>query len=191
MKKNNKQMSFIDIDNDFVEEVQEEKTVSVEDAIATAYKSGVTIKNIVKEFNTSYGRVYGILNSKGVPLRNGRYKRSESGSRLQNMSKLEQASLIADYQKGVPLSEIRKKYSINKHGCYSILDAHNIPRKQDHKYKNKMAIKQARVDTRIPTVVLSEGMLEVSKEGEILNIVIHKELTSSIDRVNVNFKLAE
>ncbi|WP_226803050.1 hypothetical protein, partial [Collinsella aerofaciens] len=144
-----KQLSFIDIEKDFIEDEEElflpkkkptesqeteEETdiplpLTLDEIVAKQYKEGKTLKEITKANGISYGKVYEILNRLNIPLRHGRYSSSKSGDRIMTMTQLEKKSLIADYKAGMPMNEILEKYQINKHGCYSILDEAKVERR--------------------------------------------------------------
>lgn len=116
----------------------EVERLSMEDIVAKQYKLGMTLKQIQREHNISAGKVYEILARKQVPLRNGRQP-SKSHERLSMMTELEKKSLVRDYKDGMPLESIFKKYDINKHGCYIILDEADIPRRLERETGNELA----------------------------------------------------
>jgi len=112
-------------DYDFTEELLEYD----EQVIISRYKLGVTLKEIIRMHGISYGKLYEILNRHNVPRTVGRYNNSASGDRLSYMSEGEKINLINDYENGMALSLIYSKYHINKHGCYTVLDEAQVPRR--------------------------------------------------------------
>lgn len=206
---------IIDFENDFTEEeedvflTREEKGIGVEnttleDIVASKYKLGLPIKQIRKEHNISSGKVYEILARKGVPLRNGRY-RSKYMERATTMSQLERQSLILDYEMGTPLEDIYKKYDINKHGCYLILDEANVPRRQDRPLTSTEFVELDEHDvsgmvdkvknkpdtlTDNKNAGLNEGVSwEIEKGKRTLHITVDESLKYNIDCVNISITL--
>jgi len=130
----------IDILNDFTEEevavfsptpAMDNEDISEANRVAAMYKAGLSIKDILTANNISTGRMYEILNRKQVPLRKGRKVNTESARRILMMTAKQKQDVIIDYRDGVKVKDIFKKYDINKHGLYSILDEHNVPRKDN------------------------------------------------------------
>ena len=107
------------------------ENVSEAERVAAMYKAGVSIKDILTANEISTGRMYEILNRKQVPLRKGRKTNTESARRILMMTAKEKQDVIIDYRDNMKLSTIFKKYDINKHALYSILDEHNVPRKDN------------------------------------------------------------
>ncbi|AII27998.1 hypothetical protein LD13_gp097 [Bacillus phage Bobb] len=109
-------------------------TVSAEDvaseaAIVKMYSEGRTVGEIQDTFKISSGKMYEIITRHNLPLRNGRIKNSKAGKRLQEMTKNEKRNLVKDYEDGMNLNDIYKKYNINKHGTYTILNEFKVDRK--------------------------------------------------------------
>lgn len=113
----------INFEHDFTDDI----LLYDEEIIVSQYKLGMTLKVITKIHGISYGRLYEILNRHKVPFK--RYAASASGDRMSYMTDEERVNLIKDYEKGMALSLIYSKYNINKHGCYSILDEAQVPRR--------------------------------------------------------------
>ncbi|AMQ66485.1 DNA binding protein [Bacillus phage Shbh1] len=130
----------IDLENDFTEVEEEvfkvdnkkdqvEAGGKLEDIIAKKYKLGMNVREIYRNHNVSIGQIYDILRRKHVPLRHT-VTNSRSAQRVKNMSQEEIECLVNDYVSNrLTLEEIYKKYNINKHGCYMILDEVGVPRK--------------------------------------------------------------
>lgn len=220
----NDKSRFIDLDKDFVEEESEQlnvneqlelfkesmwKTVetatndvpsSVEEQIASQYKMGVSVVALAEKYDMSHGAVYAILRRKGVPLR--RQGIGKSYDRVNSMTKEEKNNLIREYTDGVPLHEIYKKYNINKHGTYIILDQANVPRRGIKNVKRgKPAKKPASALTFNPTSAIVNpsnnekvGMngtktspIEISLKDGVLHINITEIAQSPVDKIYVTF----
>lgn len=106
------------------------KTSSIERNVLNQYISGAPVTMIIRENEISSGTLYSILQKHKIPNRS-RPSKVASTERLAEMSNITRNSLIIDYQQSVPLSKLFEKYDINKHGVYSILDAENIPRRNN------------------------------------------------------------
>lgn len=141
----------LDIEVDFIEDEEEggesktKDTLTLDEIIVKKYKLGMNLTKIMHDHNISSGSLYNILNRNRVPLRNGRHT-SKSQDRVTNMSQMEKKSLISDYLKGMTLIDIYKKYDINKHGCYQILDEAGVPRRQDVDLADSSATYEPRED---------------------------------------------
>ena len=178
---------FIDFDNDFEEEQSAAASLglSQDDIVIKQYKVGMTVKAIVADNGISYGKVYEILSRNGVPLRSGRYNNTKSGERILTMGELEKRSLINDYLAGMQLKALFEKYEINKHGCYLILDAANIPRRHLHIKSEEEDIVEIMPPIELiadpaPTqFMVDEAPIVVRREGDTLYINI------STDKVSV------
>lgn len=103
--------------------------VASESAIVKMYSEGRTVGEIQDTFKISSGKMYEIITRHNLPLRNGRIKSSKAGKRLQEMTKNEKRNLVKDYEDGMNLNDIYKKYNINKHGTYTILNEFKVDRK--------------------------------------------------------------
>lgn len=103
--------------------------VASEAAIVKMYSEGHTVEEIKNTFKISSGKMYEIITRHSLPLRNGRVKSSKAGKRLQEMTKKEKRNLVKDYEDGMNLNDIYKKYNINKHGTYTILNEFRVDRK--------------------------------------------------------------
>lgn len=201
-----KQLSFIDIEKDIVEdeelflpkkestelqETREEADIplplTLDEIVAKQYKEGKTLKEITKENGISYGKVYEILNRLNIPLRHGRYSSSDSGDRIMTMTQLEKKSLIADYKAGVPINEILKKYQINKHGCYSILDEAGVERRMKVRSLPINGVLSA-VSKAGKTKSKSSIPLDMVIDGDTLRITIDKETIQSIKAITIEIK---
>lgn len=187
---------LIDIENDFLEDEEaifkpkaepkdSAKPLTLDEQIVKKYKVGMTLKQITTEHGLSYGKVYEILNRLGVQLRHGRYNASKSGDRLLTMSSFEKASLVADYQSGLSMKELLDKYQINKHGCYSILDAHQVPRRNKH---NTLGVDIERVANThakaMFTITPATPALTLHREGNTLFIKVKQSEMDGIEQVN-------
>jgi hypothetical protein len=194
---------LIDFENDFTEEEEmlflpKDTPLTTEEIIIKQYKLGMTLKQIVKGNGTSYGRVYEILNRNGVPRRHGRYN-TDSGDRLLTMTKLERASLISDYNEGLPISEIMSKYDINKHGCYTILDEAGVPRRQNkrpldmdiEKIANAGEEKTEQLEMDLDKVVDSVAVAEVKWDETTRTLHITLDTAKTTDKINVVVDLKE
>lgn len=206
----------IDFEKDFLEFTDEEESafqtqgdkedtteqdkgriLTEEEVVAKKYRLGMSVQQIRKEHDISFGKVYEILAKKDVPLRNGRY-RSKSNDRISMMTELEKQSLIADYKGGMQIEQIYKKYDINKHGCYIILDEANVPRRLDRtpekspipEMVENIKVKSSE-DTAKTLKIKSPAIMEISRDGDILNINVTKQRENPIDFVNVSFKLED
>jgi hypothetical protein len=171
-----------------IKKVEAAKPLTPEEIIIKQYQGGMTLKQIVKGNGTSYGRVYEILNRNGVALRSGRYN-SKSNNRLVVMSKLEQASLIADYKAGLSMVEILEKYNINKHGCYAILDTAGVPRRQN---KNPLLLdinKITEVEKYVVTPATEPIMAHWDETTRTLHIKVKKN--RPIENITLTFNLGE
>ncbi|WNO29900.1 hypothetical protein [Bacillus phage SDFMU_Pbc] len=103
--------------------------VASEAAIVKMYSEGHTVEEIKNTFKISSGKLYEIITRHSLPLRNGRIKSSKAGKRLQEMTQKEKRNLVKDYEDGMSLNDIYNKYSINKHGTYTILNEFRVDRK--------------------------------------------------------------
>ncbi|AGB62718.1 hypothetical protein [Bacillus phage phiAGATE] len=103
--------------------------VASEAAIVRMYSEGHTVGEIQDTFKISSGKMYEIITRHSLPLRNGRIKNSKAGKRLQEMTKKDKRNLVTDYENGMNLNDIYKKYNINKHGTYTILNEFKVDRK--------------------------------------------------------------
>jgi len=157
----------IDILNDFTEEevavfsptpAMDNEDISEANRVAAMYKAGLSIKDILTANNISTGRMYEILNRKQVPLRKGRKVNTESARRILMMTAKQKQDVIIDYRDGVKVKDIFKKYDINKHGLYSILDEHNVPRKDNpelhigHHHNNSNRLTKAEKEDMIKEI---------------------------------------
>lgn len=205
------ELRAIDLENDFLEEDEQlltpeaDRPLTAEEVIIAQYKMGMTLKEIVKGNGTSYGRVYEILNRNNVQKRKGNYNSSQSGDRLLVMSQLEAASLISDYKEGVPLAEIMNKYSINKHGCYTILDEAGVPRRHKKspltldinkiieagKTEELPTTPKKKIQFKMKPVAPPEEPVELALDGNTLHIHITKREITSLDKINIVINLKE
>lgn len=123
----------IDVNNDFVEHeedsnVNEAPTLTKDEAIVQKYKMGMSVRDLAEAYNMAIGTVYSKLRrSKKVKI--GISERSKYLDRIQNMSEQNKKQLIKDYQNFMTLQDIYKKYGINKHTCYAILDDAGVERR--------------------------------------------------------------
>lgn len=158
--------------------------------VAQQYKAGLSATKIMKDNNISAGKMYEILRKKGVALRSNRYA-TKGTLRTVMMTEQEKRNLIADYQSGMSLGDIYKKYNINKNGCYSILDEANVARREKaglveqkpkkHKTKRKGKKKAAEK----PEVIVHLGPVEAELEEDCLYITIKAAVVAPTDKVKV------
>lgn len=188
---------LIDIENDFLEDNESifvptpQKAplpLTTEELIVKQYKLGMTLKQITTENGLSYGKVYEILTRLGVALRHGRYNSTKSGDRILTMSSLEKSSLIADYLAGFHVKDMLERYSINKHGLYSILDEANVDRRQK---SHTQAVNVGKVAKAMTTLRVepTEEPIEAWTEGNMLRIVIRKSaFNQDVNELRLNFE---
>lgn len=194
----------IDLQNDFTEEeeavfqvikpnisatdiTEDSEAYEFERTIVSMYKAGVPIKEMKW---VSIGRVYEILAKHGVELRNGRY-RSKSNDRIITMTALEKKSLIAEYKKGITLAEIYRKYDINKHGVYILLDEAGIPRRRDAVIGREKAAEMVHNMNKSTTAKLKTEPIEISRKGDTLYVKITKRMPTDLSHINVSINLGE
>lgn len=104
-----------------------EVDLSVEDQLVAAYAEGTKMKEIAHTFNMSMGKIYTILNARGITTRRTSYVMSEALSDLDTEDIMQ---LITDYETGASVMELQDKYRLHKNGVYYILDSYNIPRRK-------------------------------------------------------------
>jgi hypothetical protein len=214
----------IDIMNDFTDEeiealavpkptldaIAEDSTLPTDKKIAMCYSSGIPVKPILDHFDISAGRLYDILSREGVQT--GRFKASKSAKRIDSMTAKEKQDLINDYRSGMQMNDIFDKYDINKHGCYSVLNEHKVPRRQNYKpkgqktkkianemLKNIAAVTPTTTEERrrdileAPIVKLTREEFNVKKHGPSLRIDIKKNVfkTEDIESITVQLKYKE
>ena len=190
---------LIDIERDFTEEEEmlfkpgivtpkEELPDTMEEIVIRQYKLGMTLKQITKGQGLSYGKIYEILHRHNVPLKHGRYNHSGSGDRMLTMSQLEKESLVTDYLAGMELKDLYEKYNINKHGCYSILDAAGVARRQK---RHTVALDLDKI-IRATTVADSEvEPVEFFDEGETITVIINKNAVRPVGKIDFTIYLSE
>ena len=190
--------SKIDIENDFTEEevaAIAPKPLPKEEQIAKKYQAGLPVLQIAKEHNISTGKIYNILNRKGVKLRNGRTLKSQSASRLITMTAVQKQNLINDYLDGMMLKTIFDKYDINKHGTYAILDEQNVPRRDDpslhtgHHYNNSRnrAARKA-YKSHAKAAAEAEDVSYYIEDGTLC-ITISKKRIMPVENIQISFEL--
>lgn len=216
---------LIDFDNDFTEEEEAvfqatpQNTITarvgvtalleLEEQVVKKYRGGMSVVQIAKDYDISFGKIYDILARHGVPLRNGRSKRSKSYKRLKSMTRKEKETLINDYINGMSLKEIFKKYNINKHGVYTLLNEANVPLKQDRKLHNEKEwqsevepkhgqrtifdfIDEAEEDKEVEAKTETEAetdtkSVKIEKKDGTLHIELTKHVFQDVDTVKVSF----
>lgn len=141
--------------------------VASEAAIVKMYSEGRTVGEIQDTFKISSGKMYEIITRHNLPLRNGRIKSSKAGKRLQEMTTNEKRSLVEDYEDGMNLNDIYKKYNINKHGTYTILNEFKVDRKVAIRKVADRGSKSATLDNSrnmllIDTPSMSDWMIPAS-----------------------------
>ncbi|QEG13675.1 hypothetical protein MARVELLAND_153 [Bacillus phage vB_BspM_MarvelLand] len=109
-----------------------------EELVATEYKNGVKQQDILDKYVLSTTQLYDILTRNQVPLRN-RMRSSKSADRLMTITKMEMETFEYDYNQGMHLEKLYKKYDLNKHGLYKLVDMLGLPRR-NKKIKGKQQL---------------------------------------------------
>lgn len=107
-------------------------THSIEQAIVQDYLDGVGVAIIHYKYRVSYSVIYGVLAREQVPFRVNARKLV---SKMKGVNDRMARSIIYDYVSGVTTLEIYKRYNIHKNMLYTILDMHDIPRREHRKMK--------------------------------------------------------
>ena len=187
---------WIDLEKDFVEEKEMEL---IEEVVVNQYKGGMGVKEIIKRNGIPAGTVYSILKRHNVPLRSPHYD-SKSRDRLLTMTKEEKDNLIQDYLNGMSTAEIYKKYDINKHGCYTILDLAGIPRRKRFELEpSTQEVTETEITTQPSSVKRQNPKKEepkAKKEQKTYSVHIHQDgktvhitipKTMGVDQVHISF----
>lgn len=168
----------------------EVRVLRTEEAVAKKYKLGLPILEIQKQHGISSGTIYGILARKGIPLRSNARRHSKSQERLSTMTELEKKSLVRDYKDGMSITNIFKKYDINKHGAYLILDEAGVPRRHDREIGSGTDIANEMVKSVRGSQSNKVKKVDAKLEDETLHIhvTVKKDIPVQAFQVNLSYE---
>lgn len=118
------QTSKFNVEDVFKPTVEVENT---DELVIAEYIGKVKLDTILEKYNISTTDLYRILNRKGIPLRN-RMSKTKANDRLLTMSSVEKEDFAKDYMRGLKLVTLYKKYTLNRHVLYKLVDELGLPK---------------------------------------------------------------
>ncbi|AEW47125.1 hypothetical protein BCP78_0118 [Bacillus phage BCP78] len=156
--------------------------VTVDELVAAEYQDkSIKQQDILSKYGISTTQLYDILNRKGIPFRN-RARSSKSNDRLLTMTKIEMDTFAGDYMQGMYLEKLYKKYDLNKHGLYKLVDKLGLPRRNKKiKGKQQLVFDLAQEEQIDPI----ESVNCTLENGELHVKVTLRVQPAGIDSINV------
>lgn len=159
--------------------------VTVDELVAAEYQDkSIKQQDILNKYGISTTQLYDILNRKGIPFRN-RARSSKSNDRLLTMTKIEMDTFAGDYTQGMHLEKLYKKYDLNKHGLYKLVDKLGLPRRNKKiKGKQQLVFDLAQEEQVDPI----ESVKCTLEDGELHVKVTLRVQPAGIDSINLEIK---
>ncbi|ALA13212.1 DNA binding protein [Bacillus phage TsarBomba] len=158
--------------------------MTFEELVTADYKNGVKQQDILDKYVISTTQLYDILNRNQIPLRN-RMRSSKSNDRLMTITKMEMETFEYDYKQGMHLEKLYKKYGLNKHGLYKLVDKLGLPRRNKKiKGKQQLVFDLAQEELVDPI----ESVKCTLENGELHVKVTLRVQHTGIDSINLEIK---
>lgn len=164
---------------------------SMADTVARLYTSAVPVKAITSQLGITYGRMYKMLEAKGIPKRTGQ---------LPPITDSEKRYVVEDYLNGMKMEDMFEKYHANKGMIYKVLDEYDIPRRSDGTSSvltptelytgNKQIITADSEPVKTNEGIRVDGDLYIDDDG-ILHVNIYKQPDVDIRYIDIGITLED